>query len=106
MGTHPEMPKRVATLLKKQKGKCAHCGLYFRTEDLLEVDHIIPRSKGGKEEYKNLQVLHKHCHDIKTANDGLAGGMHLDKHQITEEPDEVNVSRPVLKTSRSGDGAA
>jgi RNA-directed DNA polymerase len=106
MGTHPEMPKRVATLLKKQKGKCAHCGLYFRTEDLLEVDHIIPLSKGGKDEYKNLQVLHKHCHDTKTANDGLVGGMHLDKHQITEEPDEVNVSRPVLKTSRSGDGAA
>ncbi len=106
MGTHPEMPKKVATLLKKQKGKCTHCGLYFKIEDLLEVDHIIPRSKGGKDEYKNLQVLHKHCHDIKTAKDGLAGGMHLDKHQIIEEPDERKLSRPVLKTSRSGDGAA
>ncbi|WP_096608375.1 HNH endonuclease [Calothrix sp. NIES-2100] len=106
MGAHPEMPKKVATLLKQQKGKCTHCGLYFRTEDLLEVDHIIPRSKGGKDEYKNLQVLHKHCHDTKTAKDGLAGGMHLDKHQIIEEPDEGKSSRPVLKTSRSGDGAA
>ncbi|WP_452039078.1 group II intron reverse transcriptase [Aetokthonos hydrillicola] len=106
MGTHPEMPKKVATLLKQQKGKCAFCGLYFRTEDLLEVDHIIPRSKRGKDEYKNLQVLHKHCHDSKTALDGLIGGMHLDKHQITEEPDEVKVSRPVLKTSRFGDEAA
>ncbi len=106
MGTHPEMPKRVATLLKKQKGKCTHCGLYFRESDLLEVDHIIPLSKGGKDEYKNLQVLHKHCHDTKTADDGSVGGMHLEKHQITEEPDEVKVSRPVLKTSRSGDGAA
>jgi RNA-directed DNA polymerase len=104
MGKHPETPKGVAKLLKKQKGKCAHCGLYFNTEDMLEVDHIIPRSKGGKDEYKNLQVLHKHCHDTKTANDGLAGGMHLDKHKITEEPDEVKISRPVLKTSRSGDG--
>ncbi len=47
-----------------------------------------------------------HCHDTKTVNDGLAGGMHLDKHQITEEPDEGKLSRPVLKTSRSGDGAA
>jgi RNA-directed DNA polymerase len=105
MGTHPEMPKRVATLLKRQKGKCAHCGLYFRTEDLLEVDHIIPLSKRGKDEYKNLQVLHKHCHDTKTAKDGLDGGMQLDKHQITEEPCEAKVSRTVLKTSRSGDGA-
>ncbi|BAZ21453.1 RNA-directed DNA polymerase [Kalymmatonema gypsitolerans NIES-4073] len=106
MGVHPEASKRVATLLKKQKGKCAHCGLYFREEDVLEIDHKTPLSKGGKDEYKNLQILHRHCHDIKTANDDLAGGMQLDKHQITEEPDEVKVSRPVLKTSRSGDGAA
>jgi RNA-directed DNA polymerase len=91
MGTHPEMPKKVATLLKRQKGKCTHCELYFRTEDLLELDHIIPRSKGGKDEYKNLQVLHKHCHDSKTAKDDLVGGMHLDKHQTTEEPCEINV---------------
>jgi RNA-directed DNA polymerase len=54
MGKHPEMPRRVSILLKQQKGKCTHCGLYFREEDLLQVDHIIPRSKGGKKnEYKN-----------------------------------------------------
>ncbi|WP_199347194.1 group II intron reverse transcriptase/maturase [Tolypothrix tenuis] len=106
MGEHPEMPKAVSKLLKRQKGKCTHCGLYFKIADLIEVDHIIPRIKGGKDKYENLQVLHKHCHDTKTANDGLVGGMHLDKHQIIEEPDEVKVSRPVLKTSRSGDGTA
>lgn len=106
MGTHPEMPKGVSKLLKIQKGKCTHCGLYFKFTDLVETDHKIPRSKGGKDEYKNLQVLHKHCHDIKTANHDLAGGMHLDKHQIIEEPDEAKASCPVLKTSRSGDRKA
>jgi len=70
MGKHPEMPKRTASLLKKQKGKCAHCGLFFRDGDLLEVDHIVPRSKGGKDEYKNWQLLHRHCHDEKTRTDG------------------------------------
>ena len=70
MGEHPEVSTRVATLLKAQKGKCTHCQLYFREEDVLEVDHKIPRSKGGKDEYKNLQILHKHCHDSKTAEDG------------------------------------
>jgi len=69
MGKHPEMPQSVSTLLKRQKGKCTHCKLCFREQDLLQVDHIIPRSKGGKNEYKNLQVLHKHCHDTKTAKD-------------------------------------
>ena len=70
MGKHPEMPNQKAYLLKKQKGKCAHCELFFRDGDLLEVDHIIPRSKGGKNEYKNYQLLHRHCHDEKTRTDG------------------------------------
>lgn len=42
MGKHPEVDTSTATLLKRQKGKCAHCGLYFKDEDLLETDHIIP----------------------------------------------------------------
>ena len=69
-GEYPETPTRVATLLKAQKGKCTHCGLYFTPTDTVEVDHILPRSLGGKDEYKNLQLLHKHCHDTKTENDG------------------------------------
>jgi RNA-directed DNA polymerase len=73
IGEHPEMPKRTASLLKMQKGKCAHCGLYFKDGDLIELDHIIPKSKGGKDEYKNWQLLHRHCHDIKTANDSSQG---------------------------------
>jgi RNA-directed DNA polymerase len=70
-GEHPLVPTRVAKLLKEQKGKCAHCGLYFREDDLIEVDHIIPTSLGGKDRYGNLQALHRHCHDSKTTNDKL-----------------------------------
>ncbi len=69
-GTSFDVPKRVATLLKKQKGKCNLCGQYFTPEDIVEIDHIHPTSLGGKNEYKNLQLLHRHCHDIKTATDG------------------------------------
>jgi len=123
MGKNPEVPKDVATLLKRQKGKCAHCGLYFTNESVLEVDHIIPKSQGGKNDYKNLQLLHRHCHDEKTTKDGSLGNKSgcnsakpkpvksgnrgtYDKSLITEEPDEVKVSRPVLKTSRAGDSLA
>ena len=62
--------RRITRLLKKQKGKCALCKLHFTMEDVIEVDHILPKSKGGKDEYKNLQLLHRHCHDQKTALDG------------------------------------
>ncbi|MDT9186470.1 MAG: group II intron reverse transcriptase/maturase, partial [Limnospira sp. PMC 894.15] len=67
-----DTPTRVAKLLKKQKGKCTWCGQYFTPSDLVEVDHIIPRSYGGKDEYKNLQLLHRHCHDDKTALDNAS----------------------------------
>jgi RNA-directed DNA polymerase len=69
-GKYLDTPTRVAKLMLKQKGKCNHCGLYLTDTDLIEVDHIIPKSLGGKDEYKNLQLLHKHCHDYKTSRDG------------------------------------
>jgi RNA-directed DNA polymerase len=69
-GEYPETPTRVAILMKKQKGYCNHCHQSFTPDDIVEVDHIIPKSKGGKDEYKNLQLLHRHCHDNKTRYDG------------------------------------
>jgi len=72
-GTKTQQNETHSYPLKKQKGKCAHCGLFFREDDVIEADHIIPKFKGGKDEYKNLQLLHRHCHDTKTANDGSPG---------------------------------
>ncbi len=106
LGKNPELSKRVATLLKKQKGKCQHCGLTFKDSDKWEVDQIKPLSLGGKDRYDNLQLLHKHCHDSKTVNGGSKNSRTHDKGDVAEESDEVKVSRPVLKTSRSGDGLA
>ncbi|MBR8841051.1 MAG: group II intron reverse transcriptase/maturase [Stigonema ocellatum SAG 48.90 = DSM 106950] len=73
MGNNPQLPTRVTSLLKWQKGKCPKCGLFFREDDVMEIDHIIPKSLGGRDEYKNWQLLHRHCHDTKTANDGSLG---------------------------------
>ncbi|NEO17757.1 MAG: group II intron reverse transcriptase/maturase [Moorea sp. SIO4G2] len=65
MQKHPEMSTQKGKLLKRQKGKCAHCGLTFRSEDLIEKHHIIPRALGGSDLNKNLELLHLHCHDAK-----------------------------------------
>jgi RNA-directed DNA polymerase len=73
MGKHPEIQNRMAKLLKTQKGRCTHCGLFFKDDDLVEIDHIEPISKGGKDKWDNLQALHRHCHDEKTANDMQSG---------------------------------
>ncbi|MGD1714877.1 HNH endonuclease, partial [Dapis sp. BLCC M172] len=69
IGKYPGVRKEVTTLLRRQKNKCAFCGLTFSPTDLMEIDHIKPRSKGGDNTYKNKQLLHRHCHDSKTASD-------------------------------------
>lgn len=85
--THPLMATRVARLLTRQKGRCAGCGLFLTDQDRIEVDHIVPRSLGGSHDETNLRLLHRHCHDQR----GIP-----DKDRTTEEPDEVNISCPVL----------
>ncbi len=69
MSNHPEMKKSVAKLLREQKGKCNWCLLPFQEEDKLENDHITPVKAGGSNKLDNRQLLHKHCHDIKTKSD-------------------------------------
>jgi len=69
IGKHPEVKNSIARLLKKQKGKCNYCELTFKPEDKIERDHIIPRQAGGNKLKDNLQLLHKHCHDVKTKTD-------------------------------------
>ncbi len=44
-------------ILEKCKNKCQHCGGIER----LEVDHIIPISRGGRHDEDNMQILCKKC---------------------------------------------
>ena len=67
LGEHPEMDATVAKLLKRQEGKCSYCRHNFMDGDLMEKDHIVERRFGGKNSLDNLQLLHRHCHDKKTA---------------------------------------
>lgn len=101
MGQHPEVKPATVRLLKRQKGKCAHCGLTFKPGDLWEIDHIQPKANGGGNGYDNPQLLHKHCHDLKTRYHGSGTRV---KSPATEEPDDAKVSRPVLKTNGSRKG--
>jgi RNA-directed DNA polymerase len=102
LGRHPGTPRKWAFLLKRQGGRCAWCGLYFKHgEDLVERDHIIPKSHGGDGKTANLQLLHGHCHDVKTAKDKAVAGT-PDKSHITEEPCESKDTCTVLKPSQRG----
>lgn len=51
-------------LLEKHNRTCVYCG-GVSTEPILEVDHIVPRSKGGTNRIKNLTLSCKCCNQNK-----------------------------------------
>ena len=62
----PGVKPRVQMLLRRDNAKCNWCELNFKPKDVWDVDHTIPKIDGGKNELKNLQLLHRHCHHEKT----------------------------------------
>jgi RNA-directed DNA polymerase len=103
LGKHPMLGMTKGKLLQKQEGKCRWCGLRFLDGDLIEIDHLTPKSQGGGEELSNKLALHRHCHDERHAKHVYGT---YDKGQVVEEPDALKGARPVLKTSKRGDSLA
>lgn len=56
-------------LLKRQNNRCTWCKSPITIDNIIEIDHIIPKSNQGSNSYHNLQLLHKQCHKEKTALD-------------------------------------
>jgi len=55
-------------VLKAAGGRCQLCGISAK-ERPIDVDHIIPRSRGGKTELANLQALCSKCNRSKRNQD-------------------------------------
>lgn len=49
------------------KYRCVRCGGWFPKEEI-DIDHIIPQSKGGTDDLINLQAMCKHCNRSKQAS--------------------------------------
>ena len=64
---HPMCNGVKGVLLRKQQGKCRWCELLFQDTDVIEIDHITPKSEGGGEELSNKFC----CTDIAMMNDTL-----------------------------------
>ena len=51
-------------LYKVQNEKCNACGEDFEIRHL-EIDHVVPKSKGGGDYYENFQLLCGNCNRVK-----------------------------------------
>ncbi|MRG44096.1 HNH endonuclease [Chitinophaga sp. SYP-B3965] len=63
------MPSMRWQVFQRDSWKCVACGKNADDHIWLEVDHIIPRSKGGKNEITNYQTLCNVCNIGKSNKD-------------------------------------
>ena len=95
-------PKLTLKVLKRDNYKCLICGKSPSThpELSLEVDHILPVSKGGTNDIENLQTLCFNCNRGKGNDDSL----NLEnKERLDILLDRVN---PEILTQLSSNGSA
>ena len=60
LGKLPNYRTRAHTLFGRQEGQCGACRMAFPFRNF-EVDHVIPRAKGGSDHVENLQLLCGAC---------------------------------------------
>lgn len=58
-------------ILKRAKFRCELCGISAEIK-ALEVDHIVPRNKGGSDDPSNFQALCYSCNSMKRDRDDAA----------------------------------
>jgi len=63
------MPGIRWQVFKRDNWKCTSCGRRAEDNTILHVDHIIPRSKGGRDVLENYQTLCETCNIGKSNKD-------------------------------------
>lgn len=56
-------------LLEKAHGKCEYCGVGLPEVSRMEVDHVVPKSKGGPTDIENLRASCSTCNSAKRDGD-------------------------------------
>jgi 5-methylcytosine-specific restriction endonuclease McrA len=69
LSKYDRLPKRDVkftreNIFHRDDSKCAYCGGKFRREKLT-IDHILPKSKGGTNDWKNTISACKACNNVK-----------------------------------------
>ncbi len=72
--------------LKDNDYRCPLCNakIYFWKKNTYNIDHIIPKSKGGSNDVENLQYTHTKCNHLK-ANQDIEQGDFVAFHKMQHE---------------------
>lgn len=99
--------QQLLNLWKVQNGLCPRCGHPITLETGWHLHHIIWKSKGGSNTMSNLVMLHPTCH-WQIHSQSLSVVNPRSEENVSErlEPDEVKISRPVLRGGGGSNAAS
>mgnify|MGYP001410111451 CR=1 FL=1 len=81
----------------RDNNKCQYCGNYF-PPDKLTMDHVLPKSRGGKNTWENLVAACKKCNQKKGSRTVTESGMILLRKPFRPK---ANILRTVKKNQIS-----
>ncbi len=78
---YDRLPQQVVklnrrNLFARDRNTCQYCGKHFSTCDL-SIDHIVPRTQGGRDSWENLVCACIRCNARKGGRTPLQAQMHL-----------------------------
>ena len=71
---HPKFSRR--NIYRRDRYRCCYCNRRFHTEDLT-LDHVVPKSKGGRMTWKNIVLACLPCNARKDNRTPKEAGMRL-----------------------------
>jgi len=80
-------------IIWRDGNQCQYCANYF-PDDKLTMDHVIPKSRGGKNTWQNLVAACKKCNQKKGSRTTDESGMHPLKKPVRPK---ANILRTVRK---------
>lgn len=86
-------------ILLRDNHTCQYCGIPFEAKRLT-IDHVIPKSKGGRNEWSNLVAACKPCNNRKASKSPEEAGMPLPRRPI---PITIHAKTRMLAPDKSWD---
>lgn len=88
----PQATRR--NIFRRDGMQCMYCGAHA-TKVTLELEHVIPRSRGGRDDWDNLVASCRSCNEKKRDRTPEEAGMRLIHPPL---PVTIHTSRFLLKT--------
>jgi 5-methylcytosine-specific restriction endonuclease McrA len=97
---HQARARSRKNILLRDRNTCQYCGQALAAAELT-LDHVLPRSQGGKSAWENLVACCHPCNNRKGDRLPEVAGMKL---QRTPKPFNLHTSRHLMRLMAHGNG--